>query len=47
SFYKGSGETRGFLEESSQEYGELVGIIGISKSYGMAYDFSFTHSLVK
>ena len=25
SFYKGSGETRGFLEESSQEYRNLVG----------------------
>lgn len=24
-FYKGSGESRMFLEKSSQEYGELVG----------------------
>ena len=47
SYYKDSRESMIFLEQSNQEYGELVGIIGISKSYGMTYDFSFTHSLVK
>ena len=40
SYYKDSGESMIFLEQSSQEYGELVGIIGISRSYGMAYGFS-------
>ena len=35
-----SGESRIFLEQSSQEYGELVGNDRISRSYGMAYDFS-------
>ncbi|PHG14011.1 hypothetical protein COI63_09530, partial [Bacillus toyonensis] len=29
SFYKGSGETRGFLEGSSLGYSELIGGIGL------------------